>query len=98
MDETIWVSEAAKAMKKATLYQSWKQEVYNKISSQIDDAVSSLDPRDVKWHLQTQYEAFLCASNHKTASSGISSSRRTTIPSRIASAWSRSTCRASRIL
>ena len=65
VDETLRVSETARAKKKAALYESWKREVYDKISSQIDDAVNSLDPHDVKRRLQTQYEAFLSASNHK---------------------------------
>ena len=65
VDETLRVSETARAKKKAALYESWKREVYDKISSQIDDAVNRLDPHDVKRRLQTQYEAFLNASNHK---------------------------------
>ena len=97
VDETLRVSETARAKKKAALYESWKREVYDKISSQIDDAVNSLDPHDVKRHLQTQYEAFLSASNHKA---GIF--RDIVIETdydpfaHTAPAWSRSTCRASR--
>lgn len=97
VDETLRVSETARAKKKAALYESWKREVYDKISSQIDDAVNSLDPHDVKRHLQTQYEAFLTASNHKA---GIF--RDIVIETdydpfaHTAPAWSRSTCRASR--